>query len=81
MALLVSLLVFAVDFGVTLGSLWGHFGVILGSVWGHFGVTLVALGGGFGVTVGTLGLLLGDFDHVRITFESHWPVFEKQSFF
>ena len=31
------------DFGVMLGSLWGHFGVTLGSRWGLLGLVLGGL--------------------------------------
>ena len=48
---------------------------------GHFGVTLVPLWGYFWVILGTLRLPWGYFDHVRMTFESHWPVFKRHSFF
>ena len=46
---------------------------------GHFGVSLVPLGGQFGVTLGICWLLRGYFHHSRITFESHWLVFQKHS--
>ena len=42
-----------VQFGATLGSLWGHFG----SLWGHFAVAL----GHFGITLGSLLVYEGDF--------------------
>ena len=45
---------------------------------GHFGATLVPFWGHFGVTLSTSRLLRGDFNHLRITFESHWSVFKKQ---
>ena len=53
----------------TLGPLWGLFGVVLGSFWGHIGVTLCALGS-----------LWGHFEHMSVTFESHWSICKKHSF-
>ena len=64
------------NFGVILGSSWGHFGsswghfgVILGSSWDHFGVTLGSIWDHFGIMLGPIwdqfGVMLGSFLAVR----------------
>ena len=41
------------DFGVILGSFWGHFGITLGSFWDHFGIMLGSIWDQFGVMLGS----------------------------
>ena len=58
-----------INFGVTLGSLWGHFGVTLASLWGHNGVTLGSLWDQLGIILGSL------WDHFGIILGSLWGHF------